>query len=127
MLRREHVCLMYETGREILCLYIRDTTPQDRGEQRPLRDGPIGQDRQRGDAHIVEYYAPEQRVKPRTFLGVWGGAERRAGARRRGRGYQRPPDSSSAMRRNALKNTRLGVRRKKAGAPKGPSLRPGRE
>jgi len=55
------------------------------------------------------------------------GAERRAGARRRGRGYQRPPDSSSAMRRNALKNTRLGVRRKKAGAPKGPSLRPGSE
>src|SRR5215208_6921185 len=37
---------------------------------------PIGQDRRRGDAHIVGYYAPEQRVKPREGLGHRGGAQR---------------------------------------------------
>src|SRR5215203_6519969 len=40
----------------------------------------VGQDRQRGDAHIVGYYAPAQRVHPRACLGVWGGAKRRTGA-----------------------------------------------
>src|SRR5215211_258495 len=36
------VCLMYGTDHDILYLYIRNSAPQDRGEQRPLRDGPIG-------------------------------------------------------------------------------------
>ena len=63
---------------EILYLYIRNSAPQDRGEHRPLRDGPIGQERRRGKAHIVGYYALEQRMKLGAFLGVWGGAKRRA-------------------------------------------------
>jgi hypothetical protein len=69
------VCPMYGTDHDILYLYIRTSAPQDRGEQRPLRDAPIGQDRWRGDAHIVGYYAPERRVKPREGLGHRGGAE----------------------------------------------------
>src|SRR5215218_5914737 len=48
MLRPRRVLLMYETSHEIPYLYIRNSAPQDRGEQRPLRDGPIGQDRRRG-------------------------------------------------------------------------------
>jgi hypothetical protein len=69
---------MYETSHEISYLYIRNSALQDRGKQRPLRAGPIGLGRRRGDAHIVGYYALEQRVKPREGLGVWGGAKRRA-------------------------------------------------
>jgi hypothetical protein len=49
---------MYGTDHDIPYLYIRNSAPQDRGEQRPLRDGPIDQDRRRGDTRIVGYYAP---------------------------------------------------------------------
>ena len=71
------VYLMYGTDHDILYLYIRTSAPQDRGEQRPLRDGPIDQDRRRGDARIAGYYAPEQRVKPGEGLGHRGGAQAR--------------------------------------------------
>ena len=37
---------------------------------------PIGQGRRRGDAHIVGYYAPDQRVKPSEGLGHRGGVLR---------------------------------------------------
>jgi len=40
---------------------IRNSVPQYRGEHRPLRDGPISQERQRGKALIVGYYAPGSR------------------------------------------------------------------
>src|ERR687897_1999527 len=35
---------------------------------------PKGQVPQKRDAYTVRYHAPEQQVKPRAFLGVWGGA-----------------------------------------------------
>ena len=41
----------------------------------PHRPTPIEPGAPEGDAHIVGYYAPEQRVNPGAFLGVWGGAE----------------------------------------------------
>jgi hypothetical protein len=68
---------MYDTDHEILCLYIRNSAPQGRGEQRPLRAGPIGQDRRRGDAHIVGYYAPAAGVRVREGLGHRDGAKPR--------------------------------------------------
>src|SRR5215210_6639126 len=37
--------------------------------------------RRRGVEISSGYYAPEQRVNPGAFLGVWGGAKRRAGAK----------------------------------------------
>src|SRR5215203_3394143 len=40
MLRPRRVFLMYDTGHETLYSYIRNSALQDRGEQRPLRDGP---------------------------------------------------------------------------------------
>src|ERR671921_1282009 len=42
MLWPRRVLLMYQTSHEISYLYIRNSAPQDRGKQRPLRDGPIG-------------------------------------------------------------------------------------
>src|SRR5215203_6653181 len=44
----------------------------------------VGQDRQRGDAHIVGYYAPATGGRAEEGLGHRGGAERRAGAPHRG-------------------------------------------
>jgi hypothetical protein len=61
-------------------LYIRNSAPQDLGEQRPLRVGPIGQDRRRGDAHIGGYYVlvyadtTAQEKRPGEGLGHRGGA-----------------------------------------------------
>ena len=71
---------MYETSHEIPYLYIRNSAPQDRGEQRPLRDGPIGPGRRRRDAHIVGYYAPAAGTRAEESLGHRDGAKRRAGA-----------------------------------------------
>jgi hypothetical protein len=34
---------MYDTDHKIPYLYIRNSAPQDWGEQRPLRDDPLGQ------------------------------------------------------------------------------------
>src|ERR671920_1587512 len=42
MLWPRRVLLMYQTSHEISYLYKRNSAPQDRGKQRPLRDGPIG-------------------------------------------------------------------------------------
>ncbi len=46
---------------------------------KPQRPTPIGQGRRRRDVPTVGYYAPEQLVISGAFLGVWGGAKRRAG------------------------------------------------
>jgi hypothetical protein len=43
--------------------------------EKTYRPAPIGQGRRLGDAHIVGYYAQEQRGKPREALGDRGGAE----------------------------------------------------
>src|SRR5215216_888110 len=42
MLRPGRVYLMYGTDHDILYLYIRNSALQDRSQQRPLRDAPIG-------------------------------------------------------------------------------------
>jgi hypothetical protein len=43
---------------------------------------PIGPGDTKGGMLISGYYAPEQPVILEAFLGVWGGAKRRAGASR---------------------------------------------
>src|SRR5215217_5428372 len=87
MLRPRRVLLMYETSHEISYLYIRNSAPQDRGEQRPLRDGPIGPRppaRPAPTTHpqLLVYAATNIRtegVRAREGLGHRGGVERRAG------------------------------------------------
>src|ERR687897_3239823 len=96
MLRPGLVCLMYDTGREILCSYIRLSAPQDRGEQRPLRAGPIGPGRRREDAHIVGYYAPAAGTAAEEGLGHRDGAFGPSGAR----GYCVSSSSSASSQAN---------------------------
>jgi hypothetical protein len=74
---------MYETSHESPYLYIRNSAPQDWGEQRPLRDGPIGQDRRRGmpiSSGIMCWCTRTQHAA-QGGLGHRGGAERRVGAK----------------------------------------------
>src|SRR5829696_3750425 len=47
--------------------------PLNTHRKRPIAPPQMIQDRRRGDAHIVEYYTPEQRVNPRGDLGRWAG------------------------------------------------------
>src|SRR5829696_8192421 len=73
MLRPGRVCLMYDTDHEKPILVHKAAAPQDRGEQRPLRGGLIGQGHRRGDAHIVGYYAPATGGRAKSRSPAQGG------------------------------------------------------
>src|SRR5215217_5553094 len=49
--------------------------PLNTPRRRPIAPPQMTQDRRRGDARIVGYYAPEQRVKPGEALGHRGGVQ----------------------------------------------------
>src|SRR5829696_1452248 len=73
MLRPGRVCLMYDTDHEKPILVHKAAAPQDRGEQRPLRGGLIGQGHRREDAHIIGYYAPATGGRAKSRSPAQGG------------------------------------------------------